>query len=165
MAKEISKSRIPNFPGLVLFCIDTSDSESRRNFQHFTRSTRLLHLCSLHRFSAFFNVIFQVFLEISGFCKILWIFSKSSIFRRKFHGILPELPEMTENCSKSVNFAEMKHRAPSPQKCRKFFRGKGKTEGMGKREIEIECQEKGNGRAPNLKSQPRLHRVDSVLGR
>ena len=45
-AKEISKSRIPNFPGLVLFCIDTSDSESRRIFQHFSRSTRLLHLCT-----------------------------------------------------------------------------------------------------------------------
>ena len=44
MAKEISKSRIPNFPGLVLFCIDTSDSESRRIFQHFSRSTRLSHL-------------------------------------------------------------------------------------------------------------------------
>ena len=42
-AKEISKSRIPNFPvnlsGLVLFCIDTSDSESRRILQHFSRRT------------------------------------------------------------------------------------------------------------------------------
>ena len=46
LAKEISKSRFPNFPGLVLFCIDTSDSESRRIFQHFSRSTRLLHLCT-----------------------------------------------------------------------------------------------------------------------
>ena len=49
-AKETSKSRIPNFPvnlsGLVLFCIDTSDSESRRIFQHFSRSTRLSHLCT-----------------------------------------------------------------------------------------------------------------------
>ena len=45
MAKEISISQIPIFPlnlsGLVLFCIDTSDSESRRIFHRFSRSTRL----------------------------------------------------------------------------------------------------------------------------
>ena len=50
MAKEISISQIPIFPlnlsGLVLFCIDTSDSESGRIFQHFSRSTRLSHLCT-----------------------------------------------------------------------------------------------------------------------
>ena len=50
MAKEISISQIPIFPlnlsGLVLFCIDTSDSESRRIFQHFSRSTRLPFLCT-----------------------------------------------------------------------------------------------------------------------
>ena len=34
-AKDISKSRIPNFPGLVPFCIDTSDSERRRIFSAF----------------------------------------------------------------------------------------------------------------------------------
>ena len=42
MAKEKSKSRIPNFPGLVLFCIDTSHRESSRIIQHFSKSTRLL---------------------------------------------------------------------------------------------------------------------------
>ena len=31
-----------------------------------------------------------------------------------------------------------------------FRRGKGKMEGTGKKENEIKCQEKGNGRAPNL---------------
>ena len=35
----------------------------------------------------------------------------------------------------------------------KIFREKGKTEGMGKRENEIECREKGKCRAPNLKWQ------------
>ena len=44
--KEISKSQIPNFPGLVLFCIDISDSESRRIFQHFHQSTRSAFFCS-----------------------------------------------------------------------------------------------------------------------
>ena len=50
MAKEISISQIPIFPlnlsGLVLFCIDTSDSESRRIFHRFSRSTRLSLLCT-----------------------------------------------------------------------------------------------------------------------
>ena len=32
--------------------------------------------------------------------------SKSSIFRFKFHGILPELREIAENCRNFVNFAE-----------------------------------------------------------
>ena len=31
-----------------------------------------------------------------------------------------------------------------------------KTGGMGKRENEIECREKGKGRAPDLKSEPRI---------
>ena len=31
---------------------------------------------------------------------------KSNIFRRKFHGILPELREIAENCRSFVNFAE-----------------------------------------------------------
>ena len=37
-----------------------------------------------------------------------------------------------------------------------FPRGKGKTGGMGKRENEIECREKGKGSAPDLKSEPRI---------
>ena len=93
-AKEISKSRIPNFPGLVLFCIDTSDSESRRIFQHFSRSTRLSHLCTA---PVLIFALFCIFsLKFSNFWKICEFFRKSSIFRRKFNGILPELREIGE---------------------------------------------------------------------
>ena len=35
-----------NFGRLVLFCIDTSDDESWRIFQHFSRSTRSAFLCT-----------------------------------------------------------------------------------------------------------------------
>ena len=35
-----------NFGRLVLSCIDASDSESRRIFQHFSRSTRFASLCT-----------------------------------------------------------------------------------------------------------------------
>ena len=131
MAKEISKSRIPNSPvnlsGLVLFCIDTSDSESRRIFQHFSRSTRLSYLCTapvlIYALFCTFSLTSRIFGNFCGF------FNKSNIFRRKFHGILPELWEIGERFFP-------------------FRRGKGKTGGVGKRENEIECREKGNGRAP-----------------
>ena len=98
MAKEISISQIPIFPlnlsGLVLFCIDTSDSESRRIFQHFSRSTRLSHLCTA---SVLIFVLFCTFsLNFPDFWKIYEFFRKSSIFRRKFHGISPELREIGE---------------------------------------------------------------------
>ena len=98
MAKEISTSQIPIFPlnlsGLVLFCIDTSDSESRRIFHRFSRSTRLSLLCTAP------VLIFALFctfsLNFPDFWKIYEIFRKSSIFRRKFHGISPELREIGE---------------------------------------------------------------------
>ena len=98
MAKEISKSRIPNFPvnlsGLVLFCIDTSDSECRRIFQHFSRSTRLSYLCTAPLLISALFCTFSLTSRIFGiFCGF---FNKSSIFRRKFHGILPELWEIGE---------------------------------------------------------------------
>ena len=35
-----------NFGGLVLVCMDSYDSESRRIFQHFSISTRLTCLCT-----------------------------------------------------------------------------------------------------------------------
>ena len=143
MAKEISISQIPIFPlnlsGLVLFCIDTSDSESRRIFQHFSRSTRLSHLCTAP------VLIFALFctfsLNFPDFWKILRIFQQIEHFSpqisRNFAGIAGNDGELLEVCE----FC---------RKMQKHFRGKGKTEGMGKREFEIECQEKGNGRAPNL---------------
>ena len=70
--------------------------------------------------------------------RIFWqIKDFSPQISRNFVGIAGndrELLEVSEFCRKMQN----------------FFRGKGKTEGMGKRENEIECREKGKGRALNL---------------
>ncbi len=139
LAKEISKSRFPNFPGLVLFCIDTSDSESRRIFQHFSRSTRLLDLCTAP--VQIFAWFCKFSLKFPDFCEILRIFQQIEHFSpqisRNFAGIAGNDRELLEVCE----FC---------RKMQKHFRGKGKTEGMGKRENEIEFREKGKGRAPNL---------------
>ena len=43
---EIMKNFRPNFRRLVLFCMDSYDSESRRILQHFSRSTRFAILCT-----------------------------------------------------------------------------------------------------------------------
>ena len=43
---EIMKIWPPNFRRLVLFCMDSSDSESRRIFSGFLRSTRFTFLCT-----------------------------------------------------------------------------------------------------------------------
>ena len=51
------------------------------------------------RYFAIFRWFFQNFTKNCGFL------SKSSIFRFKFHGILPELREIAENCRNIVNFA------------------------------------------------------------
>ena len=127
---EISKSQIPNFPGLVLFCIDTSDSESRRIFQHFSRSTRWSHLCTA---PVLISALFCTFsLKSRIFAETFADFST----QRAFFAV--NFKEFCRNCGK----LERKHF--------RFRRGKGKTEGVGKRENEIECREKGNGRAPNL---------------
>ena len=45
----------------------------------------------------------------------------------------------------------------------KFDSGKGKTEGVGKRENEIECREKGNGRAPNLNCEARKYSSEQAV--
>ena len=91
MAKEISISRIPIFPlnlsGLVLFCIDTSDSESRRIFQHFSRSTRLSHLCTAP--VLIFALFCIFFVEVLEFLENLRIFQKIKHFS----------PQITESVS------------------------------------------------------------------
>ena len=73
--------------------------------------------CKFLRDFASFLWNFRIFAKFCG------SFSKSSIFRRKFHGILPELREMTENYWKFVNFAE---------KCRNISGEKGKRRVWGK---------------------------------
>ena len=89
-------------------------------------------------------------MKFPDFCEILRIFQQIEHFSpqisRNFAGIAGNDRELLEVCE----FC---------RKMQKHFRGKGKTEGMGKREIEIECQEMGNGNAPNLKSQARFREV------
>ena len=83
----------------------------------------------------FLRYLSSFFLNVRIFAKFCGFFSKSSIFRRKFHGILPELPEMTENCWKSVNCAE-KCRIFSGEKGKRRVWGKGKSRSnAGKREM------------------------------
>jgi len=83
-------------------------------------------------------------LKFPDFCEILRIFQQIEHFSpqisRNFAGIAGNDRELLEVCE----FC---------RKMQKHFRGKGKTEAMGKREIEIECREKGKCRAPNLKWQ------------
>ena len=97
--------RPANLSGPVLFCIDTSDSESRRIFQDFSRSTRLSHLCTAPM------LIFALFCKFSfnfpDFCKIFRIFQQIEHFSpqisRNFAGIsgnCRELPELREFCRK-----------------------------------------------------------------
>ena len=63
-----------NFERLVLFCIEASDSESRRNRQHFSRSTRL----TLFRTD-----------PISKFqLKIVFFFARMNKIQFIFHSIL-----------------------------------------------------------------------------
>ena len=57
---EIMKFLPPIFRRLVLVCIDSYDSESRRIFQHFSRSTRFTILCTA-QISKFQQKIVQIF--------------------------------------------------------------------------------------------------------
>ena len=63
-----------NFEGLVISCIDTSDSKSRRIFQHFSRSTRVSHLCTAsgQKFALFCN--FSLIFPECSILQNLWIF-------------------------------------------------------------------------------------------
>ena len=104
--------RPPNLSRLVLFCIDTSDSEKWRIFQHFSRSTRLAFLCTgpILIFALFCNFSlnfpnvcrnFRIFqqiehfsfqiswnsAEISGNCRELPELRKFSILLKKFENL------------------------------------------------------------------------------
>ena len=80
-----------NFRGLVLGCMGTYDSESRRIFSHFSRSTRFSFLCTAPHSNicqffvfifAFFSTKFHHFLRISNQFHVF-----SSRFWWKFVGI------------------------------------------------------------------------------
>ena len=103
-----SSAAAANFGGLVLCCMDSYDSEQRRIFPHFSRSTRFAFLCTFRIPSvqpqilqSFAPLIFAIF---SWFCKILLIFCtmKSTVFHRDFHRILLELRRILANCQISL---------------------------------------------------------------
>ena len=88
---EIMKFWPPNFRRLVLFCMDSYDSESRRIFSHFSRSTRFTILCTA-QISKFQQKIVKLFLSISvsvSFSFLFWSLNLV-IFPRKIDGILSE---------------------------------------------------------------------------
>ena len=73
--------RPANLSGLVLFCIDTSDSESRRIFQHFSTFFNIYKIVTpLHRSYAFFELFCKFSLRLPDFCKILRIFQQIEHF-------------------------------------------------------------------------------------
>ena len=79
----------------VLGCIDTSDSESRRIFQHFSKSTRVSQLCtaSFQIFASFcnFSLIFEHFSRILQ--KIVDFSANQAFFASSF-------TEFCRNCGK-----------------------------------------------------------------
>ena len=117
-----------NFERLVLGCIDSYDSESRRIFQDFSRSTRFTFLCtaqiskfqqkSYYNFLPFFLILGSKFPEICHFsAKSSWIFA----------GILQNISEnvdcrqylikFAKFCKKSGNFRNSK----MDEKCHSFI--------------------------------------------
>ena len=73
-----TKKNSSNFNRLVLGCIDSYDSEQRRIFQHFSRSTRFAFFCTApnSKFLGFnlfllLNFFLQMLAIFADFCKIL----------------------------------------------------------------------------------------------
>ena len=113
-----------NFERLVLFCIEASDSESRRNRQHFSRSTRLTFFCTapISKFQlkivSFFceNEHYSIHFSFK-FSNFLW---KNAIFRWNFNEILPEFREIVQKMIKITDvswnlliFFEILHKFPT----------------------------------------------------
>ena len=116
-------------------------------FQHFSRSTRLPHLCTAP------VLIFALFCKFSlnfpDFCKILRICQQIEHFSpqisRNFAGIAGNDGELLEVCE----FC---------RKMQKFSRGIWEFECMGKKEFEIKFREKGKGIYSRLNQQARIHK-------
>ena len=70
---------LTNFRRSVLGCIDSYDSESRRIFQDFSRSTRCAFLCTAPKSE--FRQISQFFVIFRDFCDF---FQNFTVFRLKF---------------------------------------------------------------------------------
>ena len=79
---ELMNKSPQNFERLVLICMDSYDSESRRILQHFSRSTRFAFLCTA-QISNFQQKNF-VFFFFAFFRKISRKFSKFCHFSAKF---------------------------------------------------------------------------------
>ena len=73
-----------NFRGLVLGCMGTYDSESRRIFSHFSRSTRFSFLCTAphSNICQFFVYIFAIF--STKFHHFLRISNQFHVFSSRF---------------------------------------------------------------------------------
>ena len=105
---EIMKFLPPIFRRLVLGCIDSYDSESRRIFQHFSRSTRLAYLCTAQT-SKFHKKISHNFakLKIEISIEISDFFMKNAISHRNFDEILSGFREHVPKCLNSLKIPEI----------------------------------------------------------
>ena len=97
-----------NFERLVLGCMDSYDSESRRIFQHFSRSTRLAYLCTAQN-SKFHEKISHNFakLNIEFQSKFQIFFMKNAISHPNFDEILSGFREHVQKCLNSLKFPEI----------------------------------------------------------
>ena len=82
--RDVRKRRqnLFNFRRLILGCIDTSDSESRRIFQDFSKSTRSAFFCTAPNLN--FSEICQSLPNYGDFCKFLRKFQQNPENLRKF---------------------------------------------------------------------------------
>ena len=97
----------PNLERLVLRCIDSYDSESRRIFQHFSRSTRCMCLCTAQTLrihikfgNNFAKVNIEFSIEISDYSP------KTAISFGNFNKIFPEVRVNVQKCLNSLRIAE-----------------------------------------------------------
>ena len=90
-----------NFRGLVLGCIDTSDSESRRIIQHFSRSTRFVFLCTATK-----SEVYEMFVNIFAKSKYLAENSQNRNQNQRF--FIPKFMKFHLNFAKfSHNFSKV----------------------------------------------------------
>ena len=97
-----------NLERLVLCSIDSYDSESRRIFQHFSRSTRLAYLCTAQT-SKFHEKISHNFakLKIEISIEISDFFMKNAISHPNFDEILSGFREHVQKCLNSLKIPEI----------------------------------------------------------
>ena len=109
---------LTNFRRSVLGRIDaSSDSESRRIFQHFSRSTRSVYLCTaptLKNQLQFVNLFAKLNIEYSISCIFSWNFAilkpnfrkNLSEFRQIFQKMVKSVERVMRFCKKLTKFLE-----------------------------------------------------------